>query len=109
MNNELIRNVAIVAGSLCFVCFPLDRKRVRAPWAKLLMVIGGFVGFASGTVGVLLATERLAASRAAVYGLYSAVYLTQGAFLGIIISLIASGQLLGQKVVKPEVTNVPVA
>ena len=109
MNNEVIRDVVIVVGSLCFACFPLDRKRVRAPWAKLLMVIGGFVGLASGTVGVLLATDRLAVSRATVYGLYAAEYLSQGLFLGIIVSLIASGQLRGQKVVKPEFADAPVA
>jgi hypothetical protein len=107
MSLYLIRDCVPIAGCACFASFPLDSKRVRARWAKLLPVATGLVGIANGVLSLNLDARWLVLSTNAYYKLDRGRYLIDGVILGLIFSLICSGQLKGTKRVAPETRHEP--
>jgi len=99
MNARVVVNLIIVVGSICFGFFPLDRKRIRARWAKGIFVLIGLIGCAMGAVRVALEMHWLQLSDHNDYVIHTMLSEVGGLLLGFIFSLILSGQLLGTKLV----------
>jgi hypothetical protein len=103
MNLRIIIDCSLIAGFCCFACAAFDIRRFRALWAKSVFIISATVGIANGVV------ELAWDSRWFVLGPDDGRQLTiwlsviNGLLLGLIFSLILSGQLRGIK----QVTNQP--
>lgn len=94
MNAILIAlHVIYLVGAICFIVFPFDRNRIRAPWAR-------WVFWAIAVLTLILAVNGLANDlRVLPYHTLSGI---RGSILGLLFTLIVSGQLCGQKVTQNE-------
>jgi hypothetical protein len=93
MNTQAVAPILALVASILFGFFPLQRSRVRAPWAKALFPI-------VGTIGVLVTSARLVVTYSAFVpsaSMQRTKTLLCGVAVGLILALILSGQLMGRK------------
>jgi hypothetical protein len=93
MNMEPIPPLLALLASVVFALVPLHRARVRAAWAKALFPLVGIIG-------VVLSSARMLANGGTLVPsarFQQVSVLLCGFALGLIVALILSRQLLGQK------------
>ncbi len=98
----LVRDCVIIVGSALLGLHPFDRRRTFAPWAKkafgLIAVVGvvfGFLHFAWDIGWFTLGS----AARSLLDRLFA---LGGGLVLGLILSLVLSGQFFGSRKAEPK-------
>src|SRR6266849_8057755 len=97
MNRHVILNCVIIVGITCFLFLSFNSARTRARWAKLAILSCGLVGLARGIVGLVLAVGWLAPGERTTDMLHATLSLASGFLIGLIFSLVLSGQLLGRR------------
>jgi hypothetical protein len=97
MSTGILFDCAFIVGFALLALNALDRKRIRAPWAKLLFMICAVVGIAKGGIGLAWDLGWFTLATEASRRLDGYSYLVGGLLLGFLISLIVSGELLGHK------------
>ncbi len=97
MTIHSICNYLIIAGSIAFGLIPLDKKRIRAPWANRVFIITAIIGVAEGSVELAWDVDWFSLSSGGSRLLEAVLQTVGGLVLGFIFSLILSGQLCGTK------------
>jgi type III secretory pathway component EscT len=96
MNLSAIYDVFV---SLVFIgwilVLPFQKKRERARWAKLAIVISGLLGITDGVLSLLVDVHWF--DRSSLHGIYVMRHVIEGLMLGFMFSLILAGQMLGSK------------
>jgi hypothetical protein len=108
MNNQIIVDLAFVIGGVCWIFIPFERKRVRAQWAKAVFVSMGILGFVKGITCLFLDAHWSDFSEVN-HNLIDNVirFMYNGFFLGVVLSLILSGQFRGVKKQSLEQKQIP--
>ena len=99
----------LLLASGCFALIPLDRKRIRARWAKFVLVLIGVLGVSKGMGHLTLHKGWLHLSSQGVHMVTTVLTHLGGLSLGFILSLIFSGQLLGTKASTESPIHAPLA
>jgi hypothetical protein len=97
MNPVIIRDCIIMVGCAMIGFFPFNKKCVRAGWAKLVFVIIAVVGVSGEVVQLAIDSAWFTLGATAGRILQDYLYMVNGVILGLVISLILSGQLAGKK------------
>lgn len=97
MNNQIVIDCIFLVCVAYFGFFGFGRKRVRANWAKCIFAACGLIGITKGVVSMALDLGWIEISSNANYVVRSELDKVEGLLLGLIISLIVSGQFLGTK------------
>ena len=101
-------NILIIFHSIQIIGFAIlifpafDKKRIRAPWAKLVFVLVSIIGVAKAFVQLGIDFSWFTVSHGAGYLLNDYVSMTGGLLVGFLFALIFSGQLNGKK--QPSIT-----
>jgi hypothetical protein len=95
--HHIIVSSLIVLGSACFICFALDTNRIRAAWAKWVLLAVAVLGLGDGITGVLLNTGFLHLESDALWRCRAVLQAARGAIVGLVFALAVSGQLLGKR------------
>jgi hypothetical protein len=90
-------NLVIAVGSALLGSVAFDRVRKRELWAKVALFVFGIIGVARGSIGAALHLDWLGLTSNAGARLENSLSLMSGVSVGIIFSLIISGQLFGSK------------
>jgi len=84
----------IVVFALIACAAPFARKRIRAPWAKVVLVMIGLFGAADCTLSLLRETHRFSLG----FPIMDIVLLSlDGLVLGLFVTLALTRQLFGRK------------
>jgi hypothetical protein len=102
MNAHIAFDIVLMIGFIYLAFIPFDKKRVRAPWAKSAFVICAVVGIIREAVGLALHLGFLGPDDRVSGVMEMFRHLASGVCLGILFSLILSGQLNGKKIVGEE-------
>jgi hypothetical protein len=78
-----------LVGAICFIVFPFDRSRVRAPWAR-------WVFWTVAAIILVLAVDGFAENLQLLRPVLQSSL--RGFVLGLLFALIVSGQLSGRKI-----------
>lgn len=97
MNPGIINDCIIIAGCAILGFVPFDKKRVRAGWSRLAFGIIGVVGVSHGVVRLAWDLGWFALGTVASRRLEDYLCMVSGVILGLLFSLILSGQLTGKK------------
>jgi hypothetical protein len=109
MNTEIVIDCIYIIGFSILAFAPFDKKRIRAPWAKLVFAISSIIGITKGVVGLMWEMSWFTLGKEASYRLDSLFHMVGGLLLGFLFSLIFSGQLSGVKRVEQEIRHEPAA
>jgi hypothetical protein len=90
---HIVLHVIYLVGAVCFIVFPFDRSRVRAPWARWIFWAVAALALALAVNGFGWDLQLWS------YHLLSGI---RGFALGLIFALIVSGQLSGKKILPNE-------
>jgi len=93
---NVARCIALIA-SIVFALLPLDQSRVRAVWAKVVLLTVGIVGVLVTGAESLLVLHWIVPSKDAMRTIHQAKVALCGFAVGLILALILSKQLLGTK------------
>lgn len=96
MVNVVMDCITSVA-SFFLILIATDRERLRAPWAKSVLVACGILGTAMGIVGLILDMRWLVLAPYPLYRVQLWYHSAGGLVLGFLLSVIFSGQLIGTK------------
>jgi drug/metabolite transporter (DMT)-like permease len=97
-----------IGGFACYAFMPFyDQKRVRARWATFTILFNGLLGMAYATVYLMLHQGWLVVSSHTNHVIHTYLLVVGGIFLGVTLTLIFSGQLLGLKRDSQETRNDP--
>jgi hypothetical protein len=98
MSIQIIVDWVILLGCTFFIFIPLEKKRIRARWANLVFVCSGLVGVAKGIICLFLDMNWISVSHKNFYLIDTTLRLVfDGFLLGVIFTLMFSGQLRGAK------------
>jgi hypothetical protein len=98
MNTPIALMIVMIAGNVCFVLDSFSKKRVRAPWAKLIYLVTGIIGIIVGGIHIALDAHWLAFSTNTTYGVNIFLQNLGGIWIGFIVSLFVSRQIEGTKI-----------
>ncbi|MGA2029732.1 MAG: hypothetical protein ABSG87_06645 [Verrucomicrobiota bacterium] len=93
----VILDCVIFAGSACIICFPLDKKRIRARWANFLFVATGLIGILVHVVWLAYDMRWIMLDGNAGSAIRMELHFVNGILVGFLLALIFSGQLRGIK------------
>ncbi len=96
-NLDIVAQCVGLVVSNIFLLIPLDRTRSRATWANALFVTVGIVGVLVSGTKLLLIIHWIAPSSSMAGTIHQARVLLCGFALGLILALIVSRQLIGNK------------
>ena len=109
MNILIILDSIQIVGFAIFI-FPLfDKKRIRAPWAKLVFLLASIIGIAKAFAQLAMNFGLFTVSHEANQLVSDYISMASGVLLGFIFALVFSGQLNGKKqpsIIAPEQTPV---
>jgi hypothetical protein len=94
---ELLPHCIAFVASFVFVLLPLDRSRVRASWAKAILVTVGMVGVLVTATNSLMVLQWFVPSPEAAKIIHQTKTLAEGFAVGLIFALVLSRQLVGSK------------
>jgi len=97
MNTLIILYCIKIVGCAILAFAPLDKKHIRANWAKLIFVLIGIIGVISNVFGLMWELDCFTLDKNASYRFGMLLHLSSGLILGFLLSLIFSGQLTGKK------------
>jgi hypothetical protein len=97
MNSGVVIDCLIIAGFAFFGFLPFDKKRIRVGWAKFVFGIISVTGITDGVVRLAWDLGWFALGSNASSRFNGYLYMVGGVILGLIFSLILSGQLTGTK------------
>ena len=97
MNSSIVIDFIIIAGCAFFGFVPFDKKRIRTGWAKKVFGIIAIIGIARGIVELAWDLGWFTLGSEVGHRLDDYLYMVSGVILGLLFSLILSGQLSGTK------------
>jgi hypothetical protein len=90
-------NLVIAVGSALLGSVAFDRVRKRELWAKVAIFVFGIIGVARGSIDAVWHLDWLGLTSDVGARLENSLSLMSGVALGILFSLVISGQLFGSK------------
>ena len=103
--NNLITNYIIMAGSAYLFWKSFDKSRTRERWAKLAFAVCGVIGILCGVVVMAWLNGRFALGKNDAIQLERYLSFGRGLVIGLLLSLIFSGQLMGAKRTNQEIQD----
>ena len=100
-NLNLVMPSVVIAGSVIFAFVPFDRERIRERWAKWVFAAGATIGIVDGATELAWNLAWFELNSEASSQLGGLLSFGRGMFLGLILSLVFSGQLTGKKIENP--------
>jgi hypothetical protein len=100
--------IGIASYAVCALMPFLDRKHVREGWAKSAFLFFGLIGMADSVVYLTLHERWLVVDTNANHVIHRLLSFAGGIIVGIVFTLMLSGQLLGTKRDDKEIKQGPV-
>jgi hypothetical protein len=97
VNISIFLYLVKLAGCAILAFAPLDKRRIRAKWAKSLFVLIGVIGVISNVCGLMWERGQFTLGKSASYRFDMLLHLSSGLIIGFLLSLVFSGELAGKK------------
>ena len=98
MHSDIFAYCLVIISFAWIAILPfVQKKPVRARWAKISMCLCGVVGLVNAIISLILHVGWVVVSSHTAHQIHGYLLVLSGLFLGILLSLIISGQLKGTK------------
>jgi hypothetical protein len=97
MNIWILLNLIQIVGYASFAYAPFQKNRIRKAWAKKVFILISIVGVIKGSVGLAYDSGWFTLGINARHLLHDYLTMTGGFLIALILLLVVSGQIKGEK------------